>query len=238
MRNPKWTRDEILLTLDFYFKNYPNIPEKESNSIKILSDNLRRIQSIFNKDINSSLRNTDGVYMKLMNFHHINPEHSGKGLERVSRLDKEIFTEFIDKKDELSLISKKIISLINSSDQINQDIDIDIDNDFESHEGMILSRVHKFRERDQKIIRKKKEQILKLFGKLECEGCGFDFKIKYGSRGDGFIECHHIKPVSEIKENEKTKLIDLIILCSNCHRMVHRSKPWLSPEELKAIIRD
>ena len=72
---------------------------------------------------------------------------------------------------------------------------------------------------------------------MECEGCGFDFKIKYGSRGDGFIECHHIKPVSEIKENEKTKLSDLIILCSNRHRMVHRSKPWLSPEELKAIIK-
>ena len=35
----------------------------------------------------------NGVYMKLMNFHHINPEYSGKGLESVSQLDREIFEE-------------------------------------------------------------------------------------------------------------------------------------------------
>ena len=43
-----------------------------------------------------------------MNFHHINPEYSGKGLESASQLDREIFEEFINKKDELSEISEKI----------------------------------------------------------------------------------------------------------------------------------
>ena len=37
--------------------------------------------------------------------------------------------------------------------------------------------------------------------------------------------------------DEKTKLEDLVLLCSNCHRMVHRSKPWLSIEGLKRIIK-
>ena len=29
---------------------------------------------------------------------------------------------------------------------------------------------------------------------------------------------------------------DLSWVCSNCHRMIHRQKPWLSIEELNAII--
>ena len=71
---------------------------------------------------------------------------------------------------------------------------------------------------------------------LICDGCNFDFNKIYGSRGEGFIECHHKKPVSEIKKGEKTKLKDLIVLCSNCHRMIHRKKPWLTLSELKELI--
>ena len=30
-----------------------------------------------------------------------------------------------------------------------------------------------------------------------CKGCGFDFEEKYGPRGKGFIEIHHIKPLGD-----------------------------------------
>ena len=63
----------------------------------------------------------------------------------------------------------------------------------------------------------------------------FDFKEKYGSRGDGFIECHHRIPLSEAKSEIKPKLSDFALLCSNCHRMIHRKKKWLSVNELKKI---
>jgi putative restriction endonuclease len=43
--------------------------------------------------------------------------------------------------------------------------------------------------------------------------------------------------VSEIKPGEKTKNEDLALLCSNCHRIVHRKKPWLSVEKLSELIR-
>jgi 5-methylcytosine-specific restriction protein A len=237
MRNPKWTRDELLLTLDFYHKNFPKIPEKNSDIISSLSKTLRNIQKTLDNNIDSKYRNENGVYMKLMNFHHINPEYSGKGLESVSQLDREIFEEFINKKDELSEISEKIKEIVNSSDYdpTVKEI-IDVDDDYEGREGKLLTRVHKYRERDSKIVKKKKVQVLKNKGKLECEGCGFNFRVNYGERGEGFIECHHIKPVSKIEKNEKTKLVDLVLLCSNCHRMVHRKKPWLNLEELTELI--
>ena len=74
---------------------------------------------------------------------------------------------------------------------------------------------------------------------LNCYACGFNFEEVYGERGKEFIEIHHIKPLSTLEEaieiNPKT---DLVPLCANCHRMVHRRKDnYLSIEELKEIIR-
>ncbi len=74
----------------------------------------------------------------------------------------------------------------------------------------------------------------------KCMICGFDFEKKYGELGKGYIEVHHIKPLSEVDEevvfNPET---DLICVCSNCHRMLHRFKSYMiSVEELKQIVED
>jgi len=106
----------------------------------------------------------------------------------------------------------------------------------EGNEGQVLSRVHRYRERDKSLVKKKKGRFLSEHQRLFCQGCGFDFENKYGSRGKDFIECHHTKPVSELMVGEATKVSDLVLLCSNCHRIVHRKKPWLSVDELKKLI--
>ena len=107
----------------------------------------------------------------------------------------------------------------------------------EGEEGQILTRTHRYRERNTKLVKRKKERVLKEQGTLSCEVCGFDFVKVYGDRGNGFIECHHTKPVSELKVGERTKISDLSLVCSNCHRMIHTKRPWLSVEELKDVIR-
>jgi putative restriction endonuclease len=38
------------------------------------------------------------------------------------------------------------------------------------------------------------------------------------------IECHHSIPISQMDDNQKTKIQDIIMVCSNCHRMLHRKK--------------
>ena len=91
--------------------------------------------------------------------------------------------------------------------------------------------------RNPELILKKKKAFLKEKGKLFCEVCGFDFKKTYGPRGDGFIECHHKIPLHEDTEVRITKLDDLALLCSNCHRMIHRKKKWLTIKELKKFTR-
>ena len=70
-----------------------------------------------------------------------------------------------------------------------------------------------------------------------CKICGFDFEATYGDLGKGFCHIHHIKPLAENDQEVLTNPItDLIPLCPNCHAMIHRSSPALTPETLKLIL--
>lgn len=71
-----------------------------------------------------------------------------------------------------------------------------------------------------------------------CQACGFDFRAKYGELGRNFIEVHHVVPLSTLDEPVNVDAeTDLVCLCSNCHRMIHRLKTKvLSVEELQKHI--
>jgi 5-methylcytosine-specific restriction protein A len=76
------------------------------------------------------------------------------------------------------------------------------------------------------------------FHGLSCKVCGFNFEEVYGERGKDFIEVHHIKPLSTLeKEIVVDPEQDLVPVCANCHRMIHRRKDnILTVDELKALI--
>jgi 5-methylcytosine-specific restriction enzyme A len=59
----------------------------------------------------------------------------------------------------------------------------------------------------------------------------------YGTElGEGFIECHHRSPLSELDKPTKTTLDDLALVCSNCHSMLHRSGCNLTVEQLADVL--
>ena len=103
-------------------------------------------------------------------------------------------------------------------------------------EGRQKIKTHIVRERNHHVITLAKQKALKKHGVLTCEICGFDFVKYYGELGKDFVEGHHIKPVSELSPGERTRVEDIVLLCSNCHSMIHRRKPWLSKEELKSLL--
>jgi hypothetical protein len=103
-------------------------------------------------------------------------------------------------------------------------------------EGTKKFKQHQYLERDNKISKKAKAKRLAETGKLECDVCRFDFVAVYGNHGTGFIEAHHTKPVSTLDGKTKTKIADLALVCSNCHRMLHRGTPLLSIRSLAAKI--
>jgi hypothetical protein len=93
-------------------------------------------------------------------------------------------------------------------------------------------------DRDRGIIKAKIDQFCKENGSVFCEACGFDFEEKYGEYAKGVIDVHHIKPLSSLLPNTMTKLSDLMLLCSNCHRVIHRRRTPLTREDLLKLIND
>jgi predicted HNH restriction endonuclease len=55
-----------------------------------------------------------------------------------------------------------------------------------------------------------------------CQICRFDFAKVYGHLGDDFAEAHHIIPLNSNQAVRSTTIQDLLTVCSNCHRMLHR----------------
>jgi predicted HNH restriction endonuclease len=92
-------------------------------------------------------------------------------------------------------------------------------------EGTLQLKSHYRRERSRKLIAQKKEQYKKLNGLLRCEVCGLSFVDVYPkSLSEEFIEVHHKTPLSQIESTIRTTLDDLLLVCANCHRMIHRTK--------------
>jgi hypothetical protein len=108
----------------------------------------------------------------------------------------------------------------------------DIDFSASVSEGSLRLVSHLRRERKRAVVEAKKAAVLGATGRLSCEVCGFDFSATYGSVGEGFCEVHHLSPLSASDESVTTTLADLAVLCSNCHRIIHRSDPMLSVAEL------
>jgi len=78
------------------------------------------------------------------------------------------------------------------------------------------------------------KKVKKIHG-LKCECCGLNFEEQYGEIGKGFIEVHHLIPLSSLKLGECRKYDldkDFAVLCSNCHRMIHRQS---DPSDIDAL---
>ena len=103
-------------------------------------------------------------------------------------------------------------------------------------EGKRLLRQHITRERNSKLVKEAKRQFKEKHGALYCEVCNFNFEKKYGDIGKDYIEAHHTKFVCSLEENSETKVSDLVLVCSCCHRMLHRKRPLLTIDEIKKLI--
>ena len=106
MRNPKWTRDELILALDLYFRCPPSKTNKDNNEVIALSDLLNSLPIHPQNPEYDKFRNPNGVYMKLCNFLRFDPNYSGIGLKAGGKLEEEIWHEFSGNKENLRKVSQ------------------------------------------------------------------------------------------------------------------------------------
>lgn len=87
-------------------------------------------------------------------------------------------------------------------------------------EDLIKLRTHKRLERNARLARDAKKHH-----GYTCQACDFNFRTFYGSIGEDFIEAHHLRSLWTMK-GKKIELdprTDFVVLCPNCHRMIHRT---------------
>ena len=237
-KNPSWTTDELILALDLYFRVSPLTISKENPEVIALSEILNKLPIHRDRPDAERFRNPNGVYMKLCNFLRLDPSYHGAGLQAGSHGDEIVWNAYAGDRARLHVIAAAIRACVDSPiEQLGAVGDDPADTD-EATEGAILTRLHCVRERNRDLIGRKKQKALELFGVLRCEVCSFDFRTCYGEIGEGFIECHHIKPLSALAPNAKTKLADLALVCANCHRMLHRGRAWPSLADLRCRVQN
>lgn len=105
------------------------------------------------------------------------------------------------------------------------DSDVTLENEGDAPSDLQLEdatkfRMHKRIERNATLAKKVKQKK-----GCTCEVCGLAFDRLYGAIGSGYIEAHHLRPLSSLKGTKVAMdpKTDFAVLCANCHRMVHRS---------------
>ena len=182
---------------------------------------------------NQIVRNLTGSHKKLvkMGFAQLNNQ-------------KYILTEkgeklLIDKLEEYEYINSGYFTK-KSQEQANEELLSNEQHKYfvpedEISEGKLITTVTKTRKRSTK-LREYAFDYYKKINQIKCDICGFNFEENYGKFGRDYIEFHHIKPISVYEEDGKIINLEearqnLVPLCSNCHRILHRNR--ITVEQLK-----
>ena len=164
---------------------------------------------------------------KYETFRKIEPKADNSELIKKILKNKSIFCE--TKSMDINQIKCSYLSLIDILN--NQIFDIYSSDDSILKVRIFTRVIFPRKEINQLFVLKK--FFLSLHKKLFCEVCKFSFSDKYGSRGNEFIEVHHTTPISNSNsDGDYICLDDLVLLCSNCHSMIHSKQPWLSIKDL------
>ena len=231
-RRLDWTRDELILACDLLAANgWHELPDTDARVIEL--SNLLRTLPIYPVDRRApTFRSPGSVRRKMTDIATRHPD-STRQPTNGNRLDRQVLDEFLAQ-PEVMHQSAEALRVAARSHGFDALPPVVLDDDGVP-EGRLLARRHYVRERDPKLRRKKLDEAFARHGCVACEVCGFDFEATYGSRGARYAECHHVVPL-HASGATTTRLADLAILCANCHRMIHRSDPWLTPDQLRSLV--
>lgn len=230
---PDWTRDEVILACEIVVDNGWHSLRPDDARVTELSQLLQQLDVHPPGPRHPDFRNANGVARKTVDLVTNHPSYAGKAT-KGGKIDKVVIRDFLDKPSEMVATAQAIRGSILEG-HLRRTLDRVLDLDLEANEGRILERRHIARERDPKLRREKIEAVRRKNGRVACEACGFDFGQIYGDHGEDYIECHHRVPL-HVSGEITTKLADLVLLCSNCHRMIHRRSPWLTFEQLRELL--
>ncbi|WP_328452003.1 HNH endonuclease [Amycolatopsis sp. NBC_00438] len=234
VRSPGWLESELVLVCDLVAANGWNMLRAHEPQVIEVSQLLQLLPLHPPQSRGTTFRNPNSVQRKTADIATQHPDYRGKPT-RGGKLDKEILRAFLDRPVEMHAQADAIRAGITSGTLITLPAVSDLDDEEAIVEGRVLVLLHLRRERNSKLRAEKLDQVLAARGCLACEVCGFDFERTYGERGARYAEVHHVVPL-HVTGPTKTRLDDLVVLCANCHRMIHRGAQWLTPAQLRTLV--
>ncbi len=227
-RERSWVRDEVVLALELYLLH----GVVSLGNCVALSRELRAYPIEGHLAAKPSFRNPEAVRSKLYNLQWLDTD-GAQGRPNAGAQTVAVWEAF--GRDQ-SRVQAEAAAIRQAIADAKLERGGAADDGYEIDETGVRVVAHRRRERDPGLVRRKRAQVLRRTGSLACEACGFDSNAEWGV--EGIIDCHHLKPVSELEPGTKTKLADTRLLCPNCHRLVHSRRPWLSWQELLDLLRD
>ncbi len=238
-----WKLEEQVLACDLLASNnWLTIPERDPRVVQLST--FLRSQWVYSPSI-PEYRSTNSVHRKIEDLRTAHPDHVGT-TTRGGRLSAQVAQAFATDPAQMHTLAVNL----NNNQQLDLPLDYTAD-DIEAPlpltesasaddlvnavEGRAIRRMVQVYERDPKLRQQKIALSRKTRGSIACEVCAFDFERVYPGRGDGYVEVHHVTPLHTTGA-KMNGIDDLILLCANCHRMIHRPPNWLTPDELRAIV--
>ncbi len=103
--------------------------------------------------------------MKLLNFRAYHPKHDTKGLSRGNKLEEVVWAEFADNPAALRKVVASILDVTQAATVDDAPV-LHEDDLAEATEGQLLTRMHRYRERNAAIVKRKTPSYLKQHGHL------------------------------------------------------------------------
>ena len=95
--------------------------------------------------------------------------------------------------------------------------DHDHEDAYVQYENRQVVRQHLDREQSRPLAEQCKKR-----DNYRCQVCEMMFREVYGDIGKAFAEAHHIIPLNRLANTVEASLSDLVTVCANCHRMLHK----------------
>lgn len=108
------------------------------------------------------------------------------------------------------------LGILSKSTTVPDTLDAVTEDDYPAVERRRV-RWHMQFERNTRLARQRKQR-----DQYKCAVCDLFMHNRYGELASKYAEAHHKTPLQKLNDSTVTTLDDLITVCPNCHRMLHR----------------